>query len=115
MTTSQQRGQLAEDRACDYLQAQGFELLTRNYRLRGGEIDLIGRDGDYLVFVEVRYRNTEAFGGALSSVDLRKQQRIIRTAEHYLMRYAVDLPCRFDVIAIDSAQQITWLKNAFET
>lgn len=115
MVTSQQRGQAAEDRACEYLQAQGFQLLARNYRLRGGEIDLIGRDGAYLVFVEVRYRSSEQFGGALHSIDSRKQQRIIRTAQHYLMRHPVDLPCRFDVIALDQAQQITWIKNAFET
>lgn len=115
MTTSQQRGQLAEDWACEYLQAQGFQLLSRNYRLRGGEIDLIGREGAYLIFVEVRYRTSERFGGAVHSIDLRKQQRIIRTAQHYLMRHSVDLPCRFDVIAIDQTQQITWIKNAFET
>lgn len=115
MTTNQQRGQQAETWACEYLQTQGFQVLARNYRLRGGEIDLIGRDSDYLVFVEVRYRCNAEFGGALYSIDLRKQQRIIRTAQHYLMRNSVDLPCRFDVIAIDAAQQITWLKNAFET
>ncbi|HPY39485.1 MAG TPA: YraN family protein [Thiolinea sp.] len=114
MTTRQQSGQAAEAKAWEYLQAQGFRLLARNYRLRGGEIDLIVHDGDYLVFVEVRYRSSEQFGGALQSIDLRKQQRIIRTAQHYLMRHALDLPCRFDVIALDRAQQITWLKNAFE-
>ena len=115
MITSQQRGQAAEDRACEYLQAQGFQLITRNYRLRGGEIDLIGHDNECLVLVEVRYRHSEQFGGALQSIDFRKQQRIIRTAQHYLMHYPVDLPCRFDVIALDQAQQITWIKNAFET
>ena len=115
MTTSQQRGQQAETWACEYLQAQGFQVLSRNYRLRGGELDLIGRDGDYLVFVEVRYRSSEAFGGALHSISLAKQQRIIRTAQHYLMRYPVDSPCRFDVLAINHAQQITWIKNTFDT
>lgn len=115
MSTSQQRGQAAEDKACDYLQAQGFQLLARNYRLRGGEIDIIGRDTTHLVFVEVRYRSSQQFGGALHSIDSRKQQRIIRTAQHYLMCHPLDLPCRFDVIALDQALQITWLKNAFET
>lgn len=115
MATSQQRGQEAENWACAYLQAQGFQLLSRNYRLRGGELDLIGRDGDYLVFVEVRYRSSEKFGGAMQSISLAKQQRIIRTAQHYLMRHPVDWPCRFDVVAINQAQQITWIKNAFET
>lgn len=115
MTTSQQRGQQAESLAAKYLQAQGLKILTRNYRLRGGEIDLIGRDGEYLVFVEVRYRRNAEFGGALYSIDVRKQQRIIRTAQHYLMRHAIDLPCRFDVLALDETQQITWLKNAFES
>jgi putative endonuclease len=115
MTSRQQQGQQAEDWAYNYLQAQGLSLVVRNYRLRGGEIDLIARDGDYLVFIEVRYRSSNQFGGALASIDLRKQQRIIRTAQHYLLTHPMDLPCRFDVIAIDQAQQITWLKNAFET
>lgn len=114
MTSRQALGQLAENWACDYLQAQGFKLLARNYRLRGGEIDLIGQDGEYLVFIEVRYRSREDFGGALYSIDLRKQQKIIRTAQHYLLLHPYDLACRFDVIAINAQQQITWLKNAFD-
>lgn len=114
MASRQSLGQWAEDRACDYLQTQGFKLLKRNYRLRGGEIDIIGQDGNYLVFVEVRYRSSENFGGALYSIDLRKQQKIIRTAQYYLMRYPCDLACRFDVIAINAQQQIHWLKHAFE-
>lgn len=114
MTTTQQRGQLAEDLASAYLQAQDVKILTRNYRLRGGEIDLIGQDGDYLVFIEVRYRGSEDFGGALGSIDRRKQQRIIHTAQYYLMQQPKDLACRFDVVAINAKHEISWLKNAFE-
>lgn len=114
MASRQVLGQLAETWACDYLQAQGFKLFTRNYCLRGGEIDLIGQEGEYLVFVEVRYRSREDFGGALYSIDQRKQKKIIRTAQHYLLLHPYDLACRFDVIAINAQQEITWLKHAFE-
>src|SRR5204862_504789 len=77
-------GTLAEQRAERYLQSQGLGLIERNYRSRFGEIDLIMRDGTSLVFVEVRMRRNKDFGGAAASIDVRKQQRIIRTAHQYL-------------------------------
>lgn len=110
--TSTVQGQLAEAQACAYLQARGLLVLARNYRWRGGEIDLICRDADYLVFVEVRFRRCEDFGGALSSIDTRKQQRLIRTAQYYLMQQAVDHPVRFDVVALNT-ETIHWIKDAF--
>ncbi|MEZ5534032.1 MAG: YraN family protein [Thiolinea sp.] len=113
--TSKALGDSAEDLACAYLQAQGLHLLMRNYRLRSGEIDLVLRDKTHLVFVEVRYRKTQQFGGALYSIDRRKQQKIINTAQHYLQRYRVTLPVRFDVVAISGKDDIQWLQNAFET
>lgn len=113
-TTTKTLGDAAEDRACEYLQAQGLHLLKRNYRLRSGEIDLVFRDRTHVVFIEVRYRKTRQFGGALYSINQRKQQKIINTALHYMQRYRVELPVRFDVIAITGHDDIQWLQHAFE-
>ncbi len=112
--TTKDLGDSAEDLACDYLQTQGLHLLMKNYRLRNGEIDLIFRDTSHLVFVEVRYRKSRQFGGALYSIDHRKQQKIIQTARHYLYQYRVELPARFDVIAIHGRDDIEWIQNAFD-
>jgi putative endonuclease len=110
-------GQLAEDQALAYLQTQGLVLVERNYRCRGGEIDLVMRDGGKLVFVEVRYRASQGFGGALASVGLRKQGRLIVAAGHYLAAKRIDRPTRFDVAAVSSEQgklAIQWIKDAFQ-
>lgn len=115
------RGQLAEEAALVYLQAQGLKLVERNYRTPGrggGEIDLIVRDRDgSLVFVEVRSRNTNRFGGAGGSIGHAKQQRIVLAAKHYLMRLVTPPPCRFDVVLVDSSASpaaLEWLKAAFD-
>jgi putative endonuclease len=110
-------GQAAEDAALAYLQAQGLSLAERNYRCRAGEIDLVMRDGGTLVFVEVRYRAGDRFGGALASVGPRKQARLVAAAAHYLVARRVDRPVRFDVAAVAPAQgklAIQWIKNAFQ-
>lgn len=112
-------GDAAEDRALAHLQRQGLALECRNYRLAGGphrrgaEIDLILRDRDgTLVFCEVRARRGSGHGGAAASIDAFKQQRIVRAASHYLMRYRTPPPCRFDVVAIDG-DELRWLPAAF--
>jgi len=115
--TTRQQGALAEDRALAHLQAAGLRLLTRNYRTPGrggGEIDLVmcERDGT-TVFVEVRSRASQAFGGAGASIGAAKQQRIVLAARHYLMRLASPPPCRFDVVLVEEAQ-VQWLKSAFD-
>lgn len=110
-------GQLAENAALAYLQAQGLALVERNYRCRGGEIDLIMRDGGKIVFVEVRYRSGTAFGGALASVGKGKQARLIIAASHYLATKRIDRPTRFDVAAVSPGQgklAIQWIKDAFQ-
>ena len=112
--TTQDLGNAAEDRACAYLQAQGLHLIMRNYRLRSGEIDLIFRDTEHVVFTEVRYRKNQLFGGAIYTVDKRKQQKIIQTAQHYIQRYRVNLAIRFDVVAMTGKDDIQWIQNAFE-
>ena len=91
----------------------------RNYRCRRGEIDLVMRDTETLVFVEVRRRTNQAFGGGLASVDARKRSRLVAAAEHYIMmkRIGDERPCRFDVVAIDGRfphTTINWVRNAFD-
>ena len=106
-------GALAEQHAARYLQQQGLKPVAQNYRSRFGEIDLIMQDGATLVFVEVRLRRSANFGGAAASIDARKQQRIIRTAQQYLAGLAHILPCRFDAVLMDDSG-VQWLRNAFE-
>ena len=118
--TRSETGKLVEDYASNYLNQRGLRQIERNYRCRGGEIDLIMRDGKTLVFVEVRYRKHHSFGGAAASVDWRKQQRLVLAAQHYLQRQSVnDLPCRFDVVAVSPGTSgdfsVQWIKNAIET
>jgi putative endonuclease len=107
----------AEESACRYLLDQGYRLLTRNYRCRYGEIDLIMGDGSTIVFVEVRMRSRTDFGSGAESVDSRKQGRILRSAEHYLKRHATLLAsCRFDVVSIHrtgNEHRLNWIRNAF--
>lgn len=112
-------GTTAEEAVAGYLQGRGLALVTRNFRSRFGEIDLVMRDGDTLVFVEVRYRRAGAIIGAAESVDRHKQGRLIRAAEYFLSRADSDtLPaCRFDVVAVtgDLRQpQLQWIPDAFQ-
>lgn len=101
-----------------YLSRRGLRTLARNYRCRGGELDLVMRHGESIVFVEVRYRRSRAYGSAGESVDWRKQQRLLRAAEHYLARHGEQgrCPCRFDVVAIHGppeALELDWIEGAF--
>lgn len=112
-TDKQALGQAAEDKALDYLRGMGIALVERNFRCRGGEIDLIMKDHATLVFVEVRKRSTRRYGGAAASVTARKQARLVLAAQVFLQRCAELPPCRFDVIAIDD-EKITWLKNVID-
>ena len=97
-----------------YLEQQGYEVLEYNYRCRFGEIDLIARDGEYLVFCEVKFRKSLRAGSSLEAVDERKQKTIYLVAQHYLMMHHLDdIPCRFDVIGVEHNKVIV-MKNAFE-
>ncbi len=109
-------GLLAEQWAAHYLQRQGLKLAAKNYRCRFGEIDLIMRDGEVLVFVEVRLRSSARFGGAAASIDSKKQQRIVRTAQCYLVGISPIPPCRFDAVLMDDADghNVQWIRNAFD-
>jgi putative endonuclease len=107
-------GDRAEQIAAAYLQQKGLALVESRYRCRWGEIDLILRDRDTLVFAEVRLRTSNAFGGAAYSVDRRKRARIVATARHYLAR-AKEVACRFDVVLLERIEppRIEWIRDAF--
>ena len=117
------RGDAVEAAALGYLQQHGLRLLARNATARGGELDLVmldnnGRDGDAVVFVEVRYRGSHAFGGGAASVDARKRGKLVHAARLFLHRHPqfADAPCRFDVIDASGdpdAPRLEWLKDAF--
>ena len=95
-------GNRAEKLARQYLKKQGLTLLETNFHCRYGEIDIVMRDQDYLVFVEVRHRKSSKFGGALESVDSHKQRKLRHTAEYYLIKHKKnDTPCRFDILCVN--------------
>ena len=101
-------------KAASFLKTQGYQILERNYRCKKGEIDLIAREGQYLVFVEVKYRSTNESGLPEEAVDLRKQRQISRVAAWYLTEKGLDIytPCRFDVVAIEG-EEIRLYRDAF--
>ena len=108
-------GAYYENLVAEYLKTQGYEILEKNYRCRIGEIDLIAKEGETLVFVEVKYRRNDKMGDPKEAVDQKKQKKISMTASYYLMRECgrMDIPCRFDVSAV-LGDQIEVVKNAFE-
>jgi len=112
-TPAQATGGDAEDRAAALLSRNGLAIVARNYRTRMGEIDLVARDGDCLVFVEVRSRAGAAYGDALESITPGKRRRIVAAARHFLLPYERLPPCRFDVIALD-ADELRWVRGAFD-
>ena len=110
-------GQL-ETFACDRLKQKGCRIVAVNFECKLGEIDIIAEDDTTLVFVEVRYRKQNKFGGAIESVDFKKQSKIIKTAQFYLQQHQLTnkVACRFDVIALEGDPQrlaFNWIKSAF--
>ena len=112
-TPAQARGAAAEEQAARFLERHGLDIVARNYRTRFGEIDLVAREGATLVFVEVRMRSSEGFGGAAGSIGPRKQARIVAAARQFLARIGREPPCRFDVVTLDGDTP-KWLRGAFE-
>ena len=106
-------GREAEDTAFEYLRKQGLSKIERNYRCRFGEIDLIMRDDETVVFVEVRMRSSSRFGGALESIDARKKQKLLTTARHYMAARGGIPDCRFDAVLLNGDSQIEWIRDAF--
>lgn len=116
--TRYEKGRIGEDLAADFLEKQGLEILIRNFRCPIGEIDLVGRDGRTLVFVEVKSRSGAGYGLPQESVSWTKQKRLTRLAQWYLKQNRCDRqPARFDVVAITwkaGEPQIRWIANAFD-
>lgn len=114
MENSRKTGSQREEQAKKYLESLGYSILEENFYARGGEIDLIGREDGYLVFIEVKYRSSIANGHPLEAVTLQKQNKIVGTARYYMHKNGIpeDTPCRFDVVGI-LGEEITLIKNAF--
>lgn len=117
VSDSNKVGQQAEDSACHYLKTQGLSLVECNYSSPRGEIDLIMRDKNTTVFIEVRYHSNAWFGSGAGSVDQRKQQKLLATAAHYLQKNpkAAKGACRFDVISLTAnnrEQHLDWIPDA---
>jgi putative endonuclease len=110
-------GLLGEELACDALSERGYAVITRRYRTRSGELDIIARHGDYLVFVEVKARQNGSFGDPEEAVTMQKQQRMVWMATDYLTRNGLhDVACRFDVVGINTETDppaITVIEDAF--
>jgi putative endonuclease len=120
-----ERGRWAENLAAEHLKHRGLKLITRNYRCRWGEIDLVMREGKIVVFVEVRFRSRLGLTTGAESVDARKQRKLIATAEHFLQRKPAlaTQPCQFDVVSISNTSsgnekfgepEIDWIRSAFD-
>ena len=112
MTRAHRYGAAGEDAAAAYLRALGFRILARNLRASGGEIDIVARDGETIVFIEVKARTSHRFGSALGAVDGRKRSRIRAVAEDYLQFVAPAAKARFDVLAIEGTS-LRLHRNAF--
>lgn len=112
--TKRKTGFAKEEIVANYLTEQGFRIVERNFYSRQGEIDIVGYDGEYLVFVEVKYRSKNALENPLAAVGREKQRRICRTADYYRYRRRIgaEVPIRYDVVGMWE-EKIEWIKNAF--
>ena len=111
------RGEAVERKAAAWLAARGLTLVAANQHAKGGELDLVMRDGDTLVFVEVRHRADTRHGHPLETVTIAKQRRLIRAARFYLQRNRLSCACRFDVLAVTGQPpdlEFQWVTNAFD-
>lgn len=113
-------GNLGEDAAVKYLKKNKYIILERNFNVHGGEIDIIAKKGDYVIFVEVKTRSNDDFGGGLEAVNITKQQRLIKAAQVYMLKLG-EVPVRFDVVVVNgsmrgkklSVENIEHIENAF--
>ena len=114
MGNHRETGRRREEQAAAFLKRNGYEILEQNYRDRYGELDLVAREDDTLVFVEVKYRRSRAYGNPAEAVDGRKQHTICRVSDYYRMTHGIseDQPCRFDVAAIEG-DEVCLIRNAF--
>lgn len=116
--TARARGAAIEHIAAQWLRQEGLALVAQNHYVKGGELDLVMRDGDILVFVEVKHRTTTHFGHPLETITYQKQQRLVRAARLYIARNGISSPCRFDILGIIGKPpdlEFHWVKAAFDT
>lgn len=114
MRLNHPQGAAAEETAWHFLQAQGCRLLARNWHCRYGEIDLIVEHGSAVVFVEVRWRSSQRFGGAAASITPAKLAKIRRSAEYYLQQHPGQRDCRIDAVLLTPGAKPEWLHNISE-
>ncbi|MGJ8691616.1 MAG: YraN family protein [Thalassotalea sp.] len=118
-TNTKHKGDYTENLAKNFLIENKLKIIAQNFNCRYGEIDIIAKNADAFIFIEVKYRKQNQFGGAISAVAISKQEKIRSTAQFFLQQHQLNeynTPCRFDIVAIDgniSKPQITWLPNAF--
>lgn len=117
-TQRRKAGNIGEDAVCGFLVRHGYEIIKRNFTVRGGEIDIIAEKADIIAFVEVKTRTIGSMTSAEEAVDLRKQRLIIRTAQAYLQNAAQPLQCRFDVASVETeggkVKKLRYYVNAFD-
>lgn len=117
-TQRRKAGNIGEDAVCGFLVRHGYEIIKRNFTVRGGEIDIIAEKADIIAFVEVKTREHGSLTSAEEAVDLRKQRLIIRTAKAYLQNVAQPLQCRFDVATVETeggkVKKLRYYVNAFD-
>jgi len=114
MTNRRELGNLGEERVAGYLRRNGYEILERNYRFSGREIDIIARAGEVIVFVEVKKRSQDRWGTGAEAVDYRKRRRILGVAAHYLAEKSLTgVNARFDVASLDGPS-MEYIENAFQ-
>lgn len=117
-TQRRKAGNIGEDAVCGFLVRHGYEIIKRNFTVRGGEIDIIAEKADIIAFVEVKTRTMCSMTSAEEAVDLRKQRLIIRTAQAYLQNVAQPLQCRFDVATVETeggkVKKLRYYVNAFD-
>lgn len=117
-TQRRKAGNIGEDAVCGFLVRHGYEIIKRNFTVRGGEIDIIAEKADIIAFVEVKTRTIGSMTSAEEAVDLRKQRLIIRTAQAYLQNVAQPLQCRFDVATVETEggklKKLRYYVNAFD-
>lgn len=117
-TQRRKAGNIGEDAVCGFLVRHGYEIIKRNFTVRGGEIDIIAEKADIIAFVEVKTRTIGSMTSAEEAADLRKQRLIIRTAQAYLQNVAQPLQCRFDVATVETeggkVKKLRYYVNAFD-
>ena len=111
---NKRKGNIGEKKACEYLISLGYQIIEQNFHCKVGEIDIIARDGSYLVFAEVKYRKNASYGMPQEAVNYAKQKKISQTAGYYLMikHMQENVSVRFDVVSV-LEDEVTVIKNAF--